>query len=171
MIIYGGLGCEKNISWARFSFKSQEWSINHDRTIQQASIYGHTLRIYKGNAYIFGGTRQESSTNELVALSLKTMTVGQMPSAPYRRKEHSMALIAKYLVIQGGLEGTNLIKNTLFYFDIENSKWIVPIQSQMPLLSHHSMAAVPYRGRKKFNSLQDALGESVYMFGGLDEHS
>lgn len=103
MIIYGGLGCEKNISWAKFSFKTQEWSSNHDRNLQQASIYGHTLRIYKGNAYIFGGTRQESSTNELIALSLKTMTVSQMPSAPYRRKEHAMALIAKYLVVQGGL--------------------------------------------------------------------
>lgn len=70
MIIYGGLGCEKNISWARFSFKNLEWSTpNHERIYGfivenlQSSIYGHALKIYKGNAYVFGGTRLESSTN------------------------------------------------------------------------------------------------------------
>lgn len=64
MIIYGGLGCEKNISWARFSFKNLEWSMpNHERIDAfmvenlQASIYGHALKIFKGNAYVFGGTR------------------------------------------------------------------------------------------------------------------
>jgi hypothetical protein len=64
MFIYGGLGCEKNISWALFSFKNMIWSTpNHERKhvvrIEnvQASIYGHSLRIFKGNAYVFGGTR------------------------------------------------------------------------------------------------------------------
>lgn len=79
-----------------------------------------------------------------------------------------MTVISKYLVVQGGLEGTNLIKNTIFYFDLEHNRWIVPLQSQMPCLSHHAMASIPYKSRKRVSALQDTLLESIYIFGGLD---
>ena len=79
-----------------------------------------------------------------------------------------MTVISKYLVIQGGLEGTNLIKNTIFYFDLENNRWIVPLQAQMPNLSHHSIVSIPYKSRKRVTSLQDTLADSIYIFGGLD---
>jgi hypothetical protein len=82
-----------------------------------------------------------------------------------------MTLISKYLVVQGGLEGTSLTKNTIFYYDIENNKWVVPLQVQLPFLSHHSMTTIPYRSRKRVISLQDTLSESVFLFGGLTENS
>jgi len=50
------------------------------------SRYGHSMGIYKGNAYIYGGTRLESSTNELNIMNLKSMTLSNLPSAPFRRK-------------------------------------------------------------------------------------
>jgi hypothetical protein len=68
-----------------------------------------------------------------------------------------MTVISKFLVVHGGLEGTNLTKNTLFYYDIENSKWVIPLQAQLPFLSHHSMTTIPYRIRKRVISLQDTL--------------
>jgi hypothetical protein len=79
-----------------------------------------------------------------------------------------MTVISKYLVIQGGLEGTNLIKNTIFYFDLENNRWVVPLQAQMPYLSHHAIVSIPYKSRKRVSSLQDTLIDSIYIFGGLD---
>lgn len=42
--------------------------------------------MYKGSAYIFGGTRLDSSTNELLSISMKNMGVSHLPPAPFRRK-------------------------------------------------------------------------------------
>lgn len=35
---------------------SLAYSLNNEENVE-SSIYGHSLRVYKGNAYIFGGTR------------------------------------------------------------------------------------------------------------------
>jgi hypothetical protein len=39
----------------------------------------------------------------------------------------------------------------------------------MPYLSHHSMASISSRSKKKSLTLQDSLGDSIYIFGGKNE--
>lgn len=58
----------------------------HNAEDSHTSIYGHSMCIYKGGAYVFGGSRQESSTNELTYINLKNMKSTQLPPAPHRRK-------------------------------------------------------------------------------------
>jgi hypothetical protein len=52
----------------------------------QAALYGHTLGVYRGIAYIYGGFLLESATHELLAINLKTMSTSALAPAPYRRK-------------------------------------------------------------------------------------
>lgn len=90
----------------------------------------------------------------------------QLALAPYRRRDHAMVLINRFLVVHGGVEGENEVKNTLFYFDTENERWNAPSQYHLPFLSHHSIVTVPMKTRKKQCSFQEAAGDSIYIFGG-----
>ena len=45
------------------------------------------------------------------------MVISNMPSAPFRRKEHAMTFFSKYIIIHGGIESLSEIKNNLFYYD------------------------------------------------------
>lgn len=49
---------------------------------------------------------------------------------------------------------------------MESGNWSVPLQYQLPYLSHHSIASISSKYKKKSNSLQDSLGDSIYIFGG-----
>ena len=48
---------------------------------------------------------------------MKNEDIHQLTSAPFRRKDHAAAMLGKYMVIHGGIEGSNEIRNTLFYLD------------------------------------------------------
>lgn len=93
----------------------------------------------------------------------------QINPAPFRRKQHAMAFLSKYMIIHGGIQNGSEVKNTLFYFDTESGHWCSPIQHLMPYLSHHSMVAIPIKHKRKISTFLDLIGESVYIFGGKDE--
>jgi hypothetical protein len=40
---------------------------------------------------------------------------------------------------------------------------------QLPHLSHHAMATVPTKTRRKASSFLDCVHEAIYLFGGKDE--
>ena len=45
----------------------------------------------------------------------------------------------------------------------------MPPQYQMPYLSHHGLVAIPQKIRRKNYTIQDVLGENLYIFGGKNE--
>lgn len=81
-----------------------------------------------------------------------------------------MTFFLKYIIIHGGIESLSEVKNNLFYYDTELSKWSVPLQNQLPYLSHHSMINIPQKIRRKYSVFNDLLGEAIYLFGGLDDN-
>jgi hypothetical protein len=133
------------------------------------AVFGHTMLAYKGTAYVYGGVRMDSPSNELVQINLKTLTVTQMTSAPLRRRDHAAAFLARFMVVQGGIEGSNDLRSTLFYMDTETGKWSVPQQYQMPYLSHHALVVVPQKSRRKQYSFNEVVGENIYLFGGKND--
>lgn len=80
-----------------------------------------------------------------------------------------MGQVNRFLIVQGGIEGENEVRNTLFYFDTDSGRWNVPSQYQMPYLSHHSLIVVPMKTRKKHCTFQEAVMDAIYIFGGKDD--
>ena len=68
-----------------------------------------------------------------------------------------MCVLSRFLIVHGGIENTNETKNNLFYYDIESCDWVVPSQQAMPYLSHHAMAVVPVKGKRKVQPLEEML--------------
>ena len=110
----------------------------------------------------------EVVTNEVFIMNLKTEET-QLVSSFFRRRDHAMSLIYRFLTVHGGIDDQYEVKNTLFYFDCETNKWHVPQQHQMPSLSHHAMVTVPHRIRKKNWNFNEAITDSTYIFGGKNE--
>ena len=133
------------------------------------ALYSHSMATFKGFSYIFGGVKMGSPTSSLFQINLDNSDTSQLNHAPFRRRDHACTFLNRFMVIQGGIEGLDELKNNLFYFDTENSKWSVPQQYQMPFLSHHALVAVPQKPRKKQYSFYDVLGENLYIFGGKNE--
>ena len=60
---------------------------------------------FKGYAYIYGGIKMDTPTNELIQINLKSSVENQLSPAPYRRRDHSMTVLNRFLIVQGGIEG------------------------------------------------------------------
>lgn len=131
------------------------------------AVYGHTMAVHKGSLYIFGGVKMESPTNDLLQIiPNSSSSASPLSPAPHRRRDHAMAFMNRFLVVQGGVSSRNDIKSTLFYFDTESGKWHVPLQYQMPFLSHHAFIVAPLKNRKKQCTFQEAVDSCAYIFGG-----
>ena len=69
MILYGGIGCERSLTWGKLKYDKLEWEFpthQDDKRIFQctfdifidrppAPIYGHTMVRCRDRAVIFGG--------------------------------------------------------------------------------------------------------------------
>ena len=130
------------------------------------AVYGHTMVAYKGFAYVYGGIKMDSPTSDIFQINLRTSEASQLTPAPYRRRDHAAVFLTRFMIVQGGIDGANEVKNTFFYYDTETAKWNVPQQYQMPFLSHHSLTAVPQKNRRKQYTLHEVLSDNLYIFGG-----
>jgi hypothetical protein len=101
LILYGGLGCDKYITWAKLTLNPAKWELpdlkenstySKECTLYvyvdtpKAPIYGHTMGSHKNNAYIFGGMCAEEAVNDLTIINLKNMSFSQGERAPFRRR-------------------------------------------------------------------------------------
>ena len=100
----------------------------------------------------------DSPSSQVLQVNLKTSVTTQLSAAPFRRRDHAAAFLARFMIIQGGIEGAEEVKNNLFYFDTESLKWSVPQQYQMPYLSHHALAVIPQKNRRKQYNFHEVLG-------------
>ena len=69
----------------------------------ELAVYGHTMVTYKGNAYVYGGIKLESPSNELIQINLKNLSSNQLNCAPFRRRDHAATFLARFMVIHGGI--------------------------------------------------------------------
>lgn len=61
------------------------------------------MAIYKGIALIYGGSCMESITHDLIKIDLKSMALSHLNPAPFRRKEHAMTMLSRYMLVHGGI--------------------------------------------------------------------
>ena len=63
--------------------------------------------VYKRFSYVYGGVRNDSPTCELLQINLKTSVQVQLSQAPFRRRDHAATMLTRYMVVQGGIDGSN----------------------------------------------------------------
>lgn len=62
---------------------------------------------YKGVSYVYGGVKMDSPTCELLQINLKTSAQVQLSHAPFRRRDHAATMLTRFMVVQGGIDGSN----------------------------------------------------------------
>lgn len=65
-------------------------------------LIGHTFGSYKGKGYIFGGSSNDC-INELSIVNFQNLKFKEGQHCQYRRKNHAMTMISKFMIIHGGI--------------------------------------------------------------------
>lgn len=112
-------------------------------------MIGHSFGCYKGKGYVYGGSSNDV-LNELSIANLKDLKFTEGQRCQFRRKNHAMIMISKYMIIHGGIE-SNQVKNTIYYYNTDTNTWIYPnVSSTLPYLSSHGIASTfPLKTKKK----------------------
>lgn len=117
-------------------------------------ISGHTFGCYKGRGFIYGGSSIDI-TNELSIVDFKNLKFTEGKHCHYRRKNHAMIMISKFMIIHGGIE-SNEVTNSLYFYNTETNTWIYPaVLSTLPYLANHAITSTyPLNTRnRQLNSL------------------
>jgi len=117
----------------------------------------HSMNIYREKLYIFGGSLDGESRNDLCEFDLNTnmwRIVDAKGAIPPAREGHSSCLYEdRYLVVYGGWNG-KITLNDCYLFDIPNSTWIkVEKKSGTEPLARESQSCC-------------LAGDYMYIFGG-----
>jgi len=136
LFIYGGAGDKTGAKhWEtmyRLDLETWEWTKLQATNKAPSSRDSHTLTVFQNKLYLFGGSHESETLNDLYEYDLSTNAWKQIEAkgeAPPPREGHSACLYKeRYLIIFGGWNGDEAL-NDFYAFDLIDQEWI-KIQNQ-----------------------------------------
>lgn len=130
-----------------YSVRENAWEAFTSYGSEPEARYGHSMSLYNGCLYLFGGTSGYVFFNDLYLFSIETVTWIQLnikKTPPPIRYKHSSMVLGDTLLIIGGAENKQILKDAwqINLNTIESSKIEVP---EIGFIGKYTQAAELHR--------------------------